>query len=104
LKIPDHDKDKLDEISDRINDAYGFFYALSCFVSPVIGARMFEKLGRVKTADTMVIANLLFAMLLFLGNPYTFEDEKEFKDNLNMLKQNSKQKYISPFKVAESLE
>lgn len=45
LNVVEGEDPELDSaINDKVNDAYGFVYALSMFVAPVVGGIMFDSI------------------------------------------------------------
>lgn len=46
LEIKEGEDELLDNLlNDKINDTYGLMYAIACFVSPILGAFLQEKLS-----------------------------------------------------------
>ena len=76
-------------IYDKVNDAYGFIYALAMFIGPLIGGQMYTIFNGPKTSDYIAISNLFIGMILFIFNcgPFVFQEHKEFYKKLNDLKE-----------------
>lgn len=76
-------------IYDKVNDAYGFIYALAMFVGPLIGGFMHDKIGARSTGDYVAISNLVVGGFLFIFNcgPFVFQENKTFFKKLNELKE-----------------
>ena len=76
-------------IYDKVNDAYGFIYALAMFVGPLVGGLMFDNIGGRRTGDYVAISNLVVGTLIFFFNcgPFVFKENKEFFAKLNILKE-----------------
>lgn len=67
-------------IYDKVNDAYGFVYALAMFVGPLVGGFMYDEIGGRKTADYVAISNLVVGSLLFIFNCgiFVFKENRAF--------------------------
>lgn len=76
-------------IYDKVNDAYGFVYALAMFVGPLVGGQMYTVLNGPKTSDYIAIGNMVFTLILFLFNcgPFVFQEHWAFNKKLNGLKE-----------------
>lgn len=61
-------------IYDKVNDAYGFIYALAMFVGPLVGGFMYDSLDGPTTADYVAFSNLVVGAILFIFNcgPFVF--------------------------------
>lgn len=61
-------------IYDKVNDAYGFIYALAMFIGPLVGGYMHDSIGGRRTGDYVAISNLVVGGLLFVFNcgPFVF--------------------------------
>lgn len=55
-------------LTDKVNDAYGLFYAGSQLISPVIGSELKTRLGAPQSCDVAAAFNLCFALILFIFN------------------------------------
>lgn len=75
-------------IYDKVNDAYGFIYAVSMFVGPLVGGYMHDHLGGPTTGDYMGFTNLALGALLFTFNcgPLVFRENRQFFSHLDKLK------------------
>lgn len=75
-------------INDKVNDAYGFVYALAMFIGPMAGGAFFDSFGPQNTGDYFGIGNLVLGVLLFICNcgPFVFQEHKAFNAKLNDLK------------------
>jgi predicted MFS family arabinose efflux permease len=60
-----HSNENVDVISEKVNDAYGFIFALTNFVSPIIGAYLYEKMGPRHTSTFVAIINI-FSFIYFV--------------------------------------
>jgi len=38
LKVHEQDEDMYGKVNDKVNDAYGFVYALTLFIAPLVGS------------------------------------------------------------------
>ena len=76
-------------IYDKVNDAYGFIFALAMFVGQLSGGFMFDQIGGHRTGDYVAISNLVVGIFLLLFNcgPFVFKENKQFLKRLNILKQ-----------------
>ena len=74
-------------LSDKVNDAYGFFYALSMFVSPIIGSNLYTNTDANRTATYVGIFNVSYSIILFVFNcgPFVFSENRKFQKKLNDL-------------------
>ena len=71
LKIKEGENELLDgALNDKINDSYGFIFALSNFVSPNIGALLIDtyQMDWRDICDYVAYFNFIFAFLLFIFN------------------------------------
>ena len=55
-------------LSDVINESYVLVYAISAFVSPLIGGTLYMLYGMRKTFDIIAAVNILFVVILFTFN------------------------------------
>ena len=76
-------------IYDKVNDAYGFVYALAMFIGPLIGGQMYTTLNAPKTADYIAISNIVVGAILFFFNcgPFVFNEHRAFNKKLTILKE-----------------
>lgn len=89
LKIVEGQNEVVDAaLNDKINDAYGLIYALSNFVSPIIGAALEKQFGQRSTCDYTAFMNLSLGILFFVFNcgPFVFQENKKFNQQLEKLK------------------
>jgi len=68
LEVSEADEVLYGKLSDKVNDAYGFVYALSQFVSPNVGSAMQLSVGMRATFDYITLMDLLYALFLFIFN------------------------------------
>lgn len=63
-----------------MNDAYGLIYALSQFVSPIVGSQLYTYFGARVTCDYVALLNFGFFVVLFLFNcgPFVFSENRQF--------------------------
>lgn len=75
------------QLNDKINDSYGFVYAISMFVSPLIGSSLFLKYESQTTCDIVAAANLGLAVFCFIFNCgfFVFSENRTFKKALEAL-------------------
>lgn len=75
-------------LTDKVNDAYGVFYAGSQLISPVIGSELKTRLGAAQSCDVAAAFNLTFALILFIfnGGPSVLSENREMKKKLKELK------------------
>ena len=75
-------------LTDKVNDAYGVFYAGSQLVSPVIGSELKTRLGAAQSCDVAAAFNLFFALVLFTfnGGPSVLSENRDMKKRLKELK------------------
>ena len=61
-------------VNDKVNDAYGFFYAFSMFVSPLIGSFLTTDTSANRTADYIGLFNIAYVIILLIFNcgPFVF--------------------------------
>ena len=75
MEVVEGEDEELDSaINDKVNDAYGFVYALSMFVAPLIGSGMYTTIDAPLTADYFALSNLAIGLILFVCNcgPFVF--------------------------------
>ena len=65
-------------LTDKVNDAYGVFYAGSQLVSPVVGSMIKTWFGATESCDIAAAFNLCFALCLFIfnGGPTVLSEDK----------------------------
>lgn len=82
-------------LTDKVNDAYGVFYAGSQLISPVIGSEIKTRLGAPQSCDVAAAFNLFFALVLFIlnGGPSVLSENREMKKKLKELKSRQKEGY-----------
>jgi len=56
------------QLNDKINDAYGFIYALSMFISPLIGSQLYTKYGPREGCDYVAFADVCIGIFLAIFN------------------------------------
>ena len=55
-------------LSDVINESYVLIYAISAFVSPLIGGTLYMLYGMRKTFDIIAAVNIVYVVILFTFN------------------------------------
>jgi len=75
-------------LTDKVNDAYGVFYAGSQLISPIIGSELKTRLGAPQSCDVAAAFNLCFALVLFVfnGGPTVLAENREMNRKLKELK------------------
>jgi hypothetical protein len=75
-------------LTDKVNDAYGVFYAGSQLISPIIGSELKTRLGAPQSCDVAAAFNLCFALVLFVfnGGPTVLAENREMNRKLEELK------------------
>lgn len=88
LQIAEGEDEVVDlRLNDQVNEAYTLIYALSSFVSPILGSQLYLKYGFRTTFDMVAAANLVYAGILFTFNcgPAVFLEDRKFKQELDTL-------------------
>lgn len=82
------DEEVDNSINDKVNDAYGFVYAASSFVSPLVGSMLYEALGSELACDYWAFMNFGVAGILFIFNCgiFVFSEHKAFAKKLAELR------------------
>lgn len=67
-------------VNDKVNDAYGFFYASSMFVAPLLGSEVYTLTDASQTATYFGFFGLFFGLVSFLFNatPFVFSRNRKF--------------------------
>lgn len=52
------------KLNDKVNEAYVLVYAISSFISPLIGSQIYIYLGMKKTFDIAAIINIVFVIYI----------------------------------------
>lgn len=81
LDISEGENEALDyRLNDQVNEAYTMIYALSSFVSPLLGSFVYTNLGQRDTFDIVAVINIMFSILLFVMNcgSDVMNENKEF--------------------------
>jgi len=92
LDIVEGEDEMIDlKLSDKVNEAYTMLFAISTFVSPLIGTAMYNVMGMERTCDIIGFVNLGFAVISFFFNmgPFPFSEDRKFKENLEALRKQS---------------
>lgn len=55
-------------LNDKMNDLYGFMFAITNFLCPIVGAAMESSLGIRQTYDVMWIIDFSFCLILIIFN------------------------------------
>lgn len=55
-------------LNDKVNDAYGFIYALTQFIAPLIGSSIYQIVGMRDTFDITALICFSFAVILMVFN------------------------------------
>jgi len=68
-------------LNDKMNDLYGFMFAVTNFLCPIIGGYMQKTLGTRTTYDVMWIVDFGFCIILIIFNcgPSFIKDSKTLK-------------------------
>ena len=79
-------------LNDQVNEAYTLIYAVSSFVSPLIGSKIYLKYGFRTTFDIVAAVNFIYAIILFTFNcgPKVFSEDRKFKQKLTELSEKNK--------------
>ena len=76
-------------LNDKVNDAYGVFFAASQLLSPIVGAYIYGETGSSApiSCDYAAYFNLGFFAVLFLfnGGPMVLIENRSFKKKLEAL-------------------
>ena len=69
-----HDEVIFCQLNDKINDIYGFFYAVSQFISPIIGSKLYVLYGARSACDLVALMNVILGIIFFVFNcgPFVF--------------------------------
>ena len=78
-------------VNDKVNDAYGFFYASSMFVAPLLGSEVFTLTDAETTATYFAAFGLFFGFvsLFFNATPFVFSRNRKFNEKLKELREKS---------------
>ena len=68
LEIGVEDEILYGKLSDKVNDAYGFVYAMAQLVGPIIGSALYEAMGQRKTMDWTTVMLIVYSLILFFFN------------------------------------
>ena len=68
LEVSEADEILYGKLSDKVNDSYGFMYALSQFVSPNVGSALDIGIGMRYTFDIACAMSLAYALFIFIFN------------------------------------
>jgi hypothetical protein len=68
------------KLSDKVNEAYTMLFAISTFVSPLIGTYMYNESSMEQTCDIIGFFNLGFAVILLVFNMglFPFAEDRKF--------------------------
>lgn len=89
LNIVEGENPELDNsINDKVNDAYGFVYAFSSFISPLAGSLLAEAYNNPIASDVWAFMNFGLAAICFLFNCgiFVFSEHREYQRKLEALK------------------
>jgi len=80
-------------LNDKINDAYGFFYAASMFAAPLVGSFLYTDTDARRTSTLMGYFNIIYMLILFVFNcgPLVFSENRKFLKKLDALTPNFEQ-------------
>ena len=56
------------KLNDKVNDAYGFVYALTQFIAPLVASQMYSAVGMQGKFDITAIMMFSFAVILMIFN------------------------------------
>lgn len=88
-------------LNDKVNDSYGFVFALSQFIAPNVGSYYYEAVNpddkinvdgsearMPNITDKSMIVNFIFAGILFIFNcgPFVFSENRAFQQRLEELR------------------
>ena len=83
MKIPDDDAELYETLNEKVNDVYGFVFALANFVAPLAGSLLFTLTNKnnCQTFDYASIFMAAFAIFLFIFNcgPFFLSEDRKFK-------------------------
>jgi len=89
LNIVEGEDEAIDnQLNDKVNDAYGFIFAFSNFVSPLIGSYIETAYGDQEVFDIFATISFGFGIffLIFNCGPFVFSNNRKFHANLKALK------------------
>jgi hypothetical protein len=89
LNITEGEDEFIDaQLNDKCNDAYGFIYASSMFVSPLIGGFLDTTYGPRATCDYIAMMDGMTGVLFFVFNCgfFVFSENRAFHEKLAALK------------------
>ena len=89
LNIVEGEDDRVDSaLNDKVNDACGFIYAFSNFVSPLIGSAVYGRYGERECFDIFAMVNFGFGLFIFIFNCgiFVFSENHKFTKELYDLK------------------
>ena len=92
-------------VNDKCNDCYGLFYAISMFISPIIGSSLKDSFNYQGACDIVAMFNFAYAFILFFFNcgPMVFYENRKFEEKLFMLKNNSQKNTSIYHKMATQM-
>ena len=75
-------------VNDKCNDAYGFIFASSMFISPLVGSALYLQYGAGVTCDYVAILDFTWALILLFFNcgPHVFTENRKFNRKLHNLR------------------
>jgi len=68
------------KLNDKVNDSYGFIYALTQFIAPLVSSQLYEAYGMRVKFDITAIAFFVVSILLCLFNcgPSFISENRKF--------------------------
>ena len=68
LKVSEVDEILYEKLSDKVNDAYGFIWASSQFIAPIIGSALDLSFGMRYTFDIIALVCIIYTLIIFTFN------------------------------------
>jgi len=68
LQIHEDDQKVFNELNDKVNDLYGFVFAFTNFISPLIGSKLYDHVGMRRAFDCTSVFNMTIAVIFFVFN------------------------------------
>ena len=84
LKIHEDDTEAYEHLNDKVNDVFGFVYALTQFVAPLVASQFYRLYGMRTTFDITGFSCFVYAFILIIFNcgPSYKSENAEFKKQL----------------------
>ena len=68
LQIHEDEEVLYNKLNDKVNDLYGFVFALTDFVSPLIGSKIYDRVGMRREFDYIAVFNVMIGIWFFIFN------------------------------------